>query len=61
MVLKFKPLNHIKKIISIKYTRTLGNKLNEQHEVKNNLIKIIKRFPFSFRTFRHHGKKILIQ
>ncbi|KAA9210609.1 hypothetical protein F6X94_01230 [Enterococcus durans] len=61
MILKFKPLNHIKKSISIKHTRTLGNKLNQQYEMKNNLIKIIKRVQFIFRTFRHHRKKMLIQ
>ncbi|MDB1680309.1 MULTISPECIES: transposase [Enterococcus] len=49
-----------------KHKQAIKNSLNYSYsngklEGKNNLIKVIKRIVFGFRTFRHLRKRILIQ
>ena len=49
----------IKQLLNIKDSNISFS--NGKLEGKNNLIKVIKRFAFGFRTFCHLRKRILIQ
>ncbi|MGH1866803.1 transposase [Enterococcus durans] len=49
----------IKQLLNIKDSNISFS--NGKLEGKNNLIKVIKRIAFGFKTFRHLRKRILIQ
>ena len=49
----------IKQLLNIKDSNISFS--NGKLEGKNNLIKVIKRIAFGFKTFRHLKKRILIQ